>query len=66
MVEDQRVDLNGVVENSYSMVGSRYSEWLQHSMNVFIGLFRWYGLTANVAKSRTVKCQLVALRLGMS
>ena len=60
------MDLNRVVENGDRMVGSRYSDWLQNLMNVFIGLFRWYGLTANVSKSRTLKCQLVALRLGMS
>ena len=33
------------------MVGSRDPGWLQHSMNVLVGLFRWYGLAANAAQS---------------
>ena len=32
-------------------VGSRDLDWLQHEMNVLVGLFRRYGLAANVSKS---------------
>ena len=35
-------------------------------MNIFIGLFRWYGLAANSAKYRIITCQPSALRSGMS
>ena len=35
-------------------------------MKVLFGLFGQYGLMANVAKSRTMTCQPVALRLVMS
>ena len=34
-------------------------------MNVLVGLFRRYGLAANVAKSHTMTCQTGALRVGM-
>ena len=47
-------------------VGSRDTEWLQHLINVLVGLFPQYGLAANVAKSRTMMCQPVALRSGIS
>ena len=30
------------------MVGSQNADWLQHAMNVLVGLFRRYGLEANV------------------
>ena len=63
-VEDQRVCLDGVGYNvghylgffyaNYDMVGSRYSNWLQHLMNVLIGLFQSYSLAANIVKSRTM------------
>ena len=75
-VEDQRVAHNRMVEAAgsflgvfyadESMVGSRYYEWLHHLMNVLVGLFRGYGLTSNVTKSRTMTCQTGALRSGMS
>ena len=35
-------------------------------MNVPVGLFRRYGLAANVAKSHTMMCQPGALRSGVS
>ena len=35
-------------------------------MNVLVGLFRRYGLAANVAKSCTMTCQPGILRLGIS
>ena len=75
-VEDQRVAHDGLGETVerclgvfYSeddMVGSRGADWMQHSMNVLVGLFRIYGLAANVANSRTMTCQPGALRSGMS
>ena len=75
-VEDQRVVHNrmgeavgsclGVFYADESMVGSRDYEWLHHLMNVLVGLFRGYGLTSNVTKSRTMTCQTGALRSGMS
>ena len=48
------------------MVGYRDYNWLKHSMNVLIGLFRWYGLADNVAKSCMMTCQASALMLEMS
>ena len=75
-VEDQRVAHDGLVENfgcylgvlydNNGMVGSRDSDWLQHDMNVLVGLFRRYGLVANVVKSRTMTCHPGALRAWMS
>ena len=47
------------------MVGSRDADWLQHSMNVLVGLLLHYGFTANVAKSRTMTCEPSALWLGV-
>ena len=55
----------GVFYADDSMVGSRDSEWLQYSMNVLVGLFRRYGLTATIAKSRRTTCQPGASRLGI-
>ena len=75
IVKYHRVSLNGLVENmgrclrvfyaGDGMVGSRDSDWLQHSMNIFIVLFRSYGLVANVSKSCTMICQPGALRSGI-
>ena len=75
-VEDQRVAYDGLGETvgrclgafyaDDGMVGSRDPDWLQHVMNVLFGLFQMYGLAANVVKSRTMTCQLGALRPGMS
>ena len=75
-VEDQRVAYYGLGEtigwclgvfNSEDfMVGSHDSDWLQHAMNVLVGLLRRYGLAANVAKSHTMTCQPDALWAGMS
>ena len=71
MLEYQRVDHDGLgdtvwwcLEVFYSengMVGSCNLDWLQHTMNFLVGLFRRYGLDSNVAKSRTMTCQPGAL-----
>ena len=75
-VESQRVAHDGLGDTVWrclrvfyaedSMVGSRDPEWLQHAMNVLVGLFRRYGLAAIVTKSRTLTGQPGALRPGMS
>ena len=44
------------------MVVSRDPDWLQHSMNGLVGLFRRFDLEANIAKSRLMTCQPGALR----
>ena len=74
-VEDQRVAHDGLGETvgrclgvfyaNYGMVGSHDSDWLQHVMNILIGLFKRYGLMANVAKSLTMTFQPGALQVGM-
>ena len=53
-VEDQRVAKDGMRETigrclsvfygNYGMMGSHNLDWLQHAMNVLVGLFRRYGL----------------------
>ena len=75
-VEYQRVDHDRMVETigrclgvfyaDNAMVSSRNSEWIKNTMNVLLGLFKRYGLAANVAKSRTIPCQPGTLRAGMS
>ena len=75
-VEDQRVYHDGLVEtvgrclvvfyDDNVMVGSCNPDWLQHATNVLVGLFRSYGLVANIAKSCTIICQPNALWTGMS
>ena len=75
-VKEQRVDHGrlvytarwclGVFYANDSMVGSQDADWLQHLMNVLVGLFRRHGFTANVDKSCTTMLQPGALRLGMS
>ena len=75
-VEDQRVAYDGLVETVWrclgvfyaddGMVRSRDTGWLKHAMNILVGLFRRYGLAANVAKLRTMKCQPDALWAGIS
>ena len=55
----------GVLFADNGMVGSCYFEWLKHAMNIPVGLFRSYGLEANVAKSRTMICQPSALQAEM-
>ena len=47
----------GVFYPKNDMVGSRDLEWLQHLMNVLVGLFWQYGLAANISKSRTMTFQ---------
>ena len=76
IVEEQRVDHDGLGDTAgrclgvfYAndgMVGSRYADWLQHLMNVLVGLLRRYGLTANVAKLLTMMCQTGSLLSGMA
>ena len=76
IVEDHKVAHDGLGETvgrclvlfyeNNGMVRSRNLEWLQHKMNILVGLFRRYGLAANVAKSRTMTCQPGSLRAGMS
>ena len=48
------------------MVGSRDPDWLQYATDILIGLFRRYGLAANVDKSHMMTCKPRALRAGMS
>ena len=55
----------GVFYANDGMVGSQFADWLQHSMNVLVGLFRRYGLAANVSKSRTITFQPDAIRSGI-
>ena len=74
-VEDQRVAHDGLEETvgrclgvfyaDDDMVGSREPDWLQNLMNILVGLFRRYGLAANVAKSHTMTCQPGRLWSGM-
>ena len=74
-LEDQRVAHDGlgytvgwclgVFYADNGMVGSRDLDWLQHAMNVLVGLFRRYGMAYNFAKSRTMTCQPRTLRAGM-
>ena len=74
--EDHRVDHYGLVDTSgrylrlfyanYGMVGSLDADWVQHLMNVLVGLLRRYGLTANVAKLLTMMCQTGSLLSGMA
>ena len=63
-VKDQRVAHDGMGETVWrclgvlcaykGMVGSCDSDWLQHWMNVPVGLFRSFVLVFNVAKSCTM------------
>ena len=65
-VEDHRVDHDGMGETvgrclgvfyaNNGMVGSRESDWMQHTMNVLVGVFRRYGLAANIKKSHKMTC----------
>ena len=75
-LEEQRVDHDGlrdtvgrclgVFYDENGMVDSRNPDCLQHATNVLLGLFRRYGLVANVKKSRIMTCQPGALQAGMS
>ena len=55
----------GVLYANYGMVVSRDLDWLQHAMNILVGIFRSYDLAANVSKSRIITCQPSALRAGI-
>ena len=76
IVDDQRVAHNrmgevfgrcmGFFYAYYSMFCSIEVEWIQHLMNVLVGLFWRYGLAANIYKSHTMIFQPGALRSEMS
>ena len=73
-VEDQRVAHYGMGDTvgrflvffhaDTVMVCSHDPDWMQHTMNAIVVLFRRYGLVANVTKSRTMICQPGTLREG--
>ena len=48
------------------VVGLCDPDWLQHVINVLVGLFRRYGLVANIVKSCKMTCQPRSLQAGMS
>ena len=48
------------------IIGYQDLEWLHGASNVIIGLFRRIGLMDNVAKSKTMTCQMGEIWLGMS
>ena len=60
IVEDQRLTNDGLGDTvrrclgvfyaNNGMVSSRDPDWLQNTTNILVGLFRRYGLEANVAK----------------
>ena len=56
----------GVFYVNNGMVSPHKLDWLKHSMNVLVGLFRRYCLEANVTKSRKMTYQSGALQAGMS
>ena len=56
----------GVFYTDDGMVRSRKPDWVQNVINVLVGLFRRYGLVANVVKPCTMTCQPGALRAGIS
>ena len=47
----------GIFYADDGVVGSRDLECLQGALSVLIGLFLWYGLVANSAKSKPITCQ---------
>ena len=47
------------------VMGSQDPEWLQGALNILIRLLLRIGLAANVAKSKTMTCQLGAIRSGV-
>ena len=55
----------GVFCTDDDIFGSRDTYWLQHRMNVLVGLFIRYGLVANITKSCTIKCHPRALQAGI-
>ena len=46
----------GLLYADDGVVGLQDLEWLQGALNVFIGLFRWYGMVENVAKHKAMTC----------
>ena len=44
----------GVLYANDSMVISRDPDWMQHSMNMLVGLFLQYGLAANITRSHSM------------
>ena len=55
----------GVFYSVDGMVGLRYSEWIQNSLNILISLLWWYRIVANVAKSWTITYQTGSLWSGI-
>ena len=47
------------------VVGLCDPDWLQHVINVLVGLFRRYGMAANVEKLCRMTCEPVALQAGI-
>ena len=56
----------GLLYADNSVVVSRYPQWLQGALNILIDLFCRYGLVVNVAKSKSMICQLGTLRSRIS
>ena len=55
----------GVFYAADDVVVSLNSDWLQHAMNLLVGLFRRYVMAANVTKSHTMTCHPSALQAGV-
>ena len=74
-VEDHRVAHDGLLDTvrrclgvfyaDECMVVSQDADWLQHLMNVLVGLFQRYGIAANFSKARITMYHAGALRSGM-
>ena len=56
----------GVFYAGDDMVILHDSDWLQHAMNVLVGLFRRYVLVSNIPKSHIMTLHTGELRAGMS
>ena len=75
MVEDQLVTQEGlgisvgicmgIFYANNGVLGLWYTEWLQGTLNVIIGLLSQCGMVVNVFKSKAMTCQPVTLRYGM-
>ena len=76
MVEDKLVACDGMGLGTGRFVGMFYTddvlvglwdpEWLQVSLNVLIGILRWYRLVANIAKSKSMMCHPGEICYGLS
>ena len=75
-VEDEAVIQEGLVNTvecsledlciDYGLLDSRNSDGINGSLNILIGMFRWIGLAANIAKSKTIKLYPGEIRSEMS